>query len=559
MKFFTSPFRQTKLDSPTSPLRRGLLLTLLFLPLLGAEAKDKESKEKDKNKPKKADESAAFFKSPAVATLKLELAPSEMESLRKEARTYVKCKLTENGSTIYTDVAIKLKGAAGSFQEIDQHPGFTLNMDRFTEDQSFHGLDKFHLNNSVQDPTYLNELLCSELFQKAGVPAPRITHARVWLNERDMGLYVVKEGFDKGFLKQHFENAKGNLYDGGFCQEVDSELELDDGKGVANRSDLKALADACRVEKLEERWPRMEAVLSIDSFITFMAMEMMTGHWDGYSMNRNNYRLYFDPGDQDRAKFLPHGMDQMFTDPGASVLNAPVALVAASVMQNPIWRQKYRQKLKELLPLFDPADALKQRVTDTAAKLKPVLEAMKGDALQRHQGEVSGLLERLTARAENLREQCNRPEPRPLEFDAKGKAPLEGWVDRGESGQGQLEKLEEKGKPNLLSIQSGEGDSTIASWRTTVLLSPGQYRFAGLVKTKDVKGLDDDRGTGAGLRISGEKRDNKKVGTGAWSELAYEFSIDQQREVELVAELRASKGQAWFDADSLRLVRVNKK
>ena len=74
-------------------------------------------------------------------------------------------------------VALKLKGAAGSFREWDDRPALTLNMHKFNKGGTFHGLVKFHLNNSVQDETYLHELLCSELFRRAGIPAPRVTRA----------------------------------------------------------------------------------------------------------------------------------------------------------------------------------------------------------------------------------------------------------------------------------------------------------------------------------------------------------------------------------------------
>jgi hypothetical protein len=38
--------------------------------------------------------------------------------------------------------------------------------------------------------------------------------------------------------------------------------------------------------------------------------------------------------------------------------------------------------------------------------------------------------------------------------------------------------------------------------------------------------------------------------------LEYEFTVEEEvRDVELVAELRATRGQVWFAADSFRLVR----
>src|SRR5688500_11917603 len=61
------------------------------------------------------------------------------------------------GGTVYTNVAIHIKGAAGSFRPFDDRPALTLNFDKFARGQRFHGLQKLSLNNSVQDPTFLNE------------------------------------------------------------------------------------------------------------------------------------------------------------------------------------------------------------------------------------------------------------------------------------------------------------------------------------------------------------------------------------------------------------------
>ena len=131
------------------------------------------------------DASDDFFDNGVIPQLKIELKESQAKKLREDARHYVKCKLIENGETTYTDVAIKLKGAAGSFRELDDKPAFTLNMNKHVKGQTFHDVDKFHLNNSVQDESYLSEWLCSDLSRDAKVPTPRATHARVWLNDRD--------------------------------------------------------------------------------------------------------------------------------------------------------------------------------------------------------------------------------------------------------------------------------------------------------------------------------------------------------------------------------------
>ena len=149
-----------------------------------------------------------FLTSGIIPHIHIQIAKTNLARLRQNAREYVRATIHE-GDRVYEEVGIHLKGAAGSFRDIDnEKPAFTLNFDKFVDEQKFRGLDKFSLNNSVQDPTYMTEAICSDLFLAAGVPTPRTAHARVSLNGRDLGLYVLKEGFDKAFLKRHFKNAK---------------------------------------------------------------------------------------------------------------------------------------------------------------------------------------------------------------------------------------------------------------------------------------------------------------------------------------------------------------
>jgi spore coat protein CotH len=104
-------------------------------------------------------------------------------------------------------VAIHLKGSAGSFRPVEDKPALTLNFDKFAPGQRFHGLKKIHLNNSVQDSSYLSEQISRELFLAAGVPTTRATQAKVQLNGRNLGVCVLVEGWNKQFLKRHFNKT----------------------------------------------------------------------------------------------------------------------------------------------------------------------------------------------------------------------------------------------------------------------------------------------------------------------------------------------------------------
>ena len=136
-----------------------------------------------------------------------------MARLRSDPRTYIQAKIIE-GDRVLTNVAIRLRGH-GSFRSLDEKPNFAINFHEFATNQTYRGLKKLMFNNSVQDATGFAEFLATQLFRDAGLPAARVTHARVQLNGRDLGLYVVIEAMTREFLKQHFKNPNGNLYEGG--------------------------------------------------------------------------------------------------------------------------------------------------------------------------------------------------------------------------------------------------------------------------------------------------------------------------------------------------------
>jgi spore coat protein H len=516
------------------------------------------------------DASTAFFRDGVVPRLKIQISDAEMQKLRQQERSYVRCTVIEDDRTQYQDVGIHLKGAAGSFRGVDDRPALTLNFDKYKEGQVFHDLDKVHLNNSVQDPGYLNELVCSELFLAAGIPAARATHARVWLNGRDLGLYVFKEGFNKRFLKRHFADASGNLYEGGFLQDIDAQPKLLNGSGPTDGSDVKALVDACREGDPAKRWERVERLVDVDRFLTFRALELLTCHWDGYNNTRNNYRFYFEPK-SGKVQFFPHGMDQMFSDPGFSLFNASGSIVGNAVMSNPAWQSRYRELLAALVKRFVPADRLQNRVEEHHARLRPVLAQMGPQAASEFDQRVRELKDRLTARAQSLLQQtqstqAQRPPspaagPETLRFTAAGVATVTGWEPRLETADARLEKVAAQPGvgPARLAIAAGPGGRCVASWRTTVVLAAGKYRFEARARAQGVQALNESKGAGAGIRISGSDRTNKLDGTSGWTLLKHEFEVQEpSRSVELVAELRATAGQAAFDAASLRLVRVSK-
>ncbi len=506
------------------------------------------------------DASDLFFESNEIPKLVLKLAADQEEKLNNDARQYVQCTLIQDGKTQLIDVGLKLKGAAGSFQDLSGKPAFTLNVSKFRKQQSFHAMKKFHLNNSVQDELYTNEWLCSSLCHDAGLPAPRVTHARVWLNDRDLGLYVLKEGFDKEFLKRHFRHPNGNLYDGGFCQDIDVDLERDAGDGPNALNDLRALRDACNEEDPAKRKEKLSQVLDIPAFVTFMAMETMTCHWDGYVSNRNNYRIYFEPTSH-RAYFLPHGMDQMFQDIGFQTFGHTPAMVASALRSDPEWNSLFRKRVAELLPLFQ-ADRLAGRVRSLQRKLTKEIKQLNPDGFESYQQQVAEFANRLQERSPIIAQQLTEPDPPPpdptvdgelswMELAVGDSAPILDWEPQQQTENAHLKQIDapegtaaDSENQPVYVIAAGQAEDCIASWRKMVRLRSGRYRLTAQLSVENVvERENDERGRGAGIRISGVARDNALIGSTPWSPVEFEFlCTEEEQGVQLVVELRAKSG-----------------
>ncbi|HUR39143.1 MAG TPA: CotH kinase family protein [Planctomycetota bacterium] len=317
-------------------------------------------------------EAEAFFKTPKVVEISIEIAPEEYAALKREPRKYVRATLKEGDKT-WKDVALHLKGAAGSFRDIDDKPGFSLNMDKWVEDQDFHGLDKFHLNNCVQDPSFVSELICGEIFRSVGVPAARCAHAIVTVNGKRKGFYLLKEGYDTKFLDRNFGTKKGNLYDGGFLRDLDQELQIiSDKNDVKPYTELKALIAAAQLPDPVKRHAELERLLDADRWVSYLALEVLMFDWDGYPMKQNNYRLYHDPK-RDKITFIPSGTDQMFGDPNGTLLPQFGGLIARAYVATPEGRTRFLTRMDEILKNSWKPEVWNKRLDEIEAVLKPAL------------------------------------------------------------------------------------------------------------------------------------------------------------------------------------------
>src|SRR5436190_5859981 len=110
----------------------ALLATLICIPPAGAAP----------------DAGAELFANSSVLRIRIIIPPEGVTALRATPRQYVSAAL-EEGTNVFPQVGIHLKGSTGSFRGLDGKPAFTISLDRFDASRRFHGLRKIHLNNSV--------------------------------------------------------------------------------------------------------------------------------------------------------------------------------------------------------------------------------------------------------------------------------------------------------------------------------------------------------------------------------------------------------------------------
>lgn len=493
-----------------------------------------------------------------IREVHIEVSRPEWKRLEEDPRRYVRADFVLHSEERLRSVAIKVKGSAGSWSDPNDRPALTVNTDEFRKKQKFLKHGKFHFNNSQQDSSLLNEWLSCEILRTAGLPAPHVTHIFVSLQGKPLGLYVVKEGFTADFLKRSFGNSSGNLYEGGFVQDIDIDLEKDSGDGVDDRSDLRKLSDACLIENPVDRFREIEKHLDVDAFLRFTACELLLGHWDGYTQNQNNYRIYFEP-QSSKAYFLAHGLDQVFGDPAASVLDFPRTIVASAVMSNPSWRKQFRNRLNAELKRLEESSELWERFRKKQDSIQEALKLRNAEMAQIQFEAAERLFSAIEERLAYLKEHLKSEDPRPTLFDESNVVDLNEWYPNGEYGAIEFPERNGENPKQNYEIKIVEEGEAKGSWRHHLFLSKGKYRLSFEARLTGFKPIDEkSEQSGLVMRYGRSEAIWRTVENGPWKRHEIEFEIlDDLKDFELVFELQAKGGRVAMKGESARLEKLD--
>jgi len=281
-----------------------------------------------------------------------------------------------------------------------------------------------------------------------------------------------------------------------------------------------------------------------------MALEVMLSHRDGYCLARNNFRVGCDSA-ASRIVFIPHGMDVLFGSSPPIIEPSMSGLVARVMLETPPGREQYRQRFEFLFTNVFVLEGLNHRIDALSDRLRPVLPAAEARAFNKT---VAELKMRIATRRDDLRRRLALPELPPLQFH-NGVATLSGWRSVDEPAGGAIRQVHVKDGKTELYIRAGP--RTAASWRTTVRLTPGRYRFEGAVRAAQIEPLAFGKAQGAALQVGQQTTLTRGTAAPANSRgetLHVEFEVQILEDVELGCGLRARRGEVWFDTSSLRLI-----
>lgn len=266
------------------------------------------------------------------------------------AATFVK----DGETTVIDSVGLRLKGNTsrrrpeGGHGQMHQrvntdwhHAHFGVNLRKYVDDDAhtIQGVRKIHLKWFKDDPAYVREVFCYELFKRAGVwTALRDNYCRLWIHvegdsrEAYYGVYELMEPIDKRYLKDRkdrFGASDGYLWK---CRNAAAGLNnpggdiwYDDDSDDRHAYTLETQTDEfdnARAQLIDfmnklsnlsdsEFYTWIQEVTDVDLLLRTYAVNVAVGMWDDYWNNANNYYIYFNGKETSGYKFffIPYDYD----------------------------------------------------------------------------------------------------------------------------------------------------------------------------------------------------------------------------------------------------------
>jgi hypothetical protein len=330
---------------------------------------------------------APVFDSSVVARVDITVNPDTLAWLYENVESDIEWHATfrfNNGTIDETvsNIGFRLRGNTSRYS---QKKSFKVSFNTYEPGRKFYGMEKMNLNGEHNDPSVIRSRLCWEWLRRLDVPASRSTHAEVYINGNYYGLYIIVEHVDEEFVESRFGNKDGNLYmclwpadlaylgnnpdlykltsNGRLVYELKINEEYND------YSDLAHFIGVLNNTPADELACELEKVFNLDDYLKIMALDVITGNWDGYIYNKNNFYLYHNT-ETGRFEYIPYdldntiGIDWMDRDWGTRDIydwaqhSPEVRPLYTRLLAVPEIKARYSYYMKQLLDMLADEDSL---------------------------------------------------------------------------------------------------------------------------------------------------------------------------------------------------------
>ena len=284
------------------------------------------------------DDAAFLFKGDQVHTFEFTVSEEDMAFLDNDpvAEIYVPATLRYKGET-YLDVGLRYKGSVGAWMGCTENGGFNaggaktcpklsmkVKMNWTYEDLTFHGLKKIQFHSMNNDESLMRERLSYYLFRSMGVATSRTAPARLVINGKLVGLFLIVEQIDGAFSRARFtEGGKGNVYKEVWPKHASSEiyrgaLQTNEEDGSVEK--MVRLANALQETDTEELPALSDQWIDRAYIMNYLAVDRTIKnddgamHWycpfaaEGIPCNPHNF-FWYEATESDQLWLLPWDTD----------------------------------------------------------------------------------------------------------------------------------------------------------------------------------------------------------------------------------------------------------
>lgn len=264
-----------------------------------------------------------------VATIKISINPDSLAAvyqpenwnIDREFPATFRYESSQLNQTV-NNIGFRLRGNTSLYA---QKKSFKVSFNTYIQGNKWLDLEKLNLISNQNDPSMIRAKLCWDAMREAGLPGARVSFVKVYVNEEYKGLYSNVEQIDENFARKYFDNnGEGNLYkclypatleylgSNSNAYKLESNnrrvYELTTNDWIDDYTDFARLVSVLNQTNSDELICKLSKQLNIENYIKYAALDVISGNWDGYIYNKNNFYLYKNKL-SNQFEYIPYDLD----------------------------------------------------------------------------------------------------------------------------------------------------------------------------------------------------------------------------------------------------------